>query len=286
MSATSRVLETGSNQITQKFSTSHKALDLVKQKSQLDNIISHSDGKVIFCQTGHKNNKRASGNASYGNCVKIDHGNGYTTLYAHLNSVSVKLGSTVKQGQVIGSMGNTGRSFGAHLHFEVRKNNVHVDPTPYLNADLPKAVAVKEPDVKYRAYAGKWYGEVTNYNEKNASGYAGVQAKNMTALSAYTTAGNLLYRVHLLGKGWLPWVDASNIKDSKNGYAGVKGKKIDAVQMKLEGIEGYEVKYRVSPAKNKNWYGWCLGTKDATGDGYAGVFGNPIDCIQIDIVKK
>ena len=286
MSATSRVLETGSNQITQKFSTSHKALDLVKQKSQLDNIISHSDGKVIFCQTGHKNNKRASGNASYGNCVKIDHGNGYTTLYAHLNSVSVKLGSTVKQGQVIGSMGNTGRSFGAHLHFEVRKNNVHVDPTPYLNADLPKAVAVKEPDVKYRAYAGKWYGEVTNYNEKNASGYAGVQAKNMTALSAYTTAGNLLYRVHLLGKGWLPWVDDSNIKDAKNGYAGVKGKKIDAVQMKLEGIEGYEVKYRVSPAKNKNWYGWCLGTKDSTGDGYAGVFGNPIDCIQIDIVKK
>ena len=63
-------------------------------------------------------------------------------------------------------------------------------------------------------------------------------------------------------------------------------KKIDAVQMKLEGVEGYDVKYRVSPAKNKNWYGWCLGTKDATGDGYAGVFGNPIDCIQIDIVKK
>ena len=289
MSKTSRVLETGSNQITQKFSTGHKALDLVKYRSQLDNIIAHSAGKVIFCQTGQKNNKGAKGDASYGNCVKIDHGNGYSTLYAHLDSVTVKYGDAVKQGQVIGRMGNTGNSYGAHLHWEVRKNNVHIDPTPFLNADLPKPEVIEEPHAKYSVYSRKWWGEVTDCNDKNASGYAGVQGQNMTALAARSTKGTLTYKVHIIdGKNsrWLPWVSDCNKNDAKRGYAGIKGKKIDAVQMKLEGAEGYQVKYRVSPAKSKNWYGWCLGTTDATGDGYAGVFGNPIDCIQIDIVKK
>lgn len=286
MSTTSRVLETGNNQITTKFSTSHKALDIVKYKSQLDNIIAHSAGKIIFCQTGQSNNTKATGNASYGNCIKIDHGNGYSTLYAHLASVTVKLGDTVKQGQVIGRMGNTGRSYGAHLHWEVRKNNVHIDPTPYLNADLPKLEVSEEPHVKYCAYTTKWWGEITDYNEKDTSGYAGVQGKNMTALTAYSTKGTLSYRVHLLNGGWLAWISDSDKNNAKRGYAGIKGKKIDAIQMKLEGADGYEVKYRVSPAKNKNWYGWCKGLTDGTGDGYAGVFGNPIDCIQIDIVKK
>lgn len=289
MSATSRVLQTGDNQITQKYSNSHKAVDIVKYKSQLDNIIAHSAGKVVFCQTGMKNDTKSTGTAGYGNCVKLDHGNGYVTLYAHLDSIAVKLGDTVKQGQVIGRMGNTGRSFGAHLHLEIRKNNVHIDPTPYLNLDLPKPEVVVEPDVKYSAYTYKWWSEVTNCNDKNANGYAGVQAKNMTALTAYSTKGTLSYRVHIMdGKKsrWLPWISDSNKNNAKTGYAGIKGKKIDAVQMKLDGVDGYEVKYRVSPAKNKNWYGWCTGLKDSTGDGYAGVFGNPVDCIQIDIVKK
>lgn len=287
MSTTSRILLTGDNQITQKFTSSHKAVDIVKYKSQLDDIIAHSDGKVVFCQTGQKNNKGSKGNASYGNCVKLDHGSGYTTLYAHLDSIEVKLGDTVKKGQKIGRMGNTGNSYGAHLHWEVRFNNKHIDPTPYLNADLP--LVTEEPHVKYSAYTNKWWGEITDYNEKNTNGYAGVQGKNMTALTAYSTQGTLSYRAHLKGKPanqWLAWISDSDKNNAKTGYAGVKGKAIDAIQMKLEGVEGYEVKYRVSPAKSKGWYGWCTGLKDATGDGYAGVMGNPIDCIQIDIVKK
>ena len=59
-------------------------------------VIAHTAGKVVFCQTGHKNNKGAKGNASYGNCVKIDHGHGYSTLYAHLATVTVKNGENAR----------------------------------------------------------------------------------------------------------------------------------------------------------------------------------------------
>ena len=271
----SRVLKTGENQITTKFSAGHKAVDVVKYKSQLDTIIAHSDGKVVFCQTGHKNNKLAAGNASYGNCVKIDHGNGYSTLYAHLALVYVKLGQTVKKGQEIGTMGNTGRSFGAHLHFEVRLNNTRIDPTPFLEEDL------QQHNVTYKVYTNKWLTPVTNCNDKDSNGYAGVVNKRMTALQAVPNIGTLRYRVHLLDENrWLPWVE--NDAD----YAGNKGEAIDAVQMHLLGADDYEVQYRVSAAQNARWYGWCTGLSDKTGDGYAGVFGKAIDCIQIKIVKK
>jgi len=271
----SRVLKTGVNQITTKFSAGHKAVDLVKYKSQLDTIVAHSDGTVVFCQTGKKNNKLAVGNASYGNCVKIDHGNGYSTLYAHLALVYVKNGQKVKKGQEIGTMGNTGRSFGAHLHFEVRQNNNRVDPTPYLEADLPTVV----PSVTYRAYTTKWLPKITDYNQQNTSGYAGVRSKNMTALQAVPSVGILRYRVHLLKeKRWLPWVE--NDAD----YAGNKGETIDAVQMQLIGADGYEIRYRAS--SKKGWHGWCEGLTDKTGDGYAGVFGKAIDRIQMAIVRK
>ncbi|MBQ7038219.1 MAG: M23 family metallopeptidase [Clostridia bacterium] len=271
----SRILKSGNNQITTKYSIGHKAVDLVKYRSQLDTIVAHSDGTVTFCQTGKKNNKLAVGNASYGNCVKIDHGNGYATLYAHLALVYVKNGQKVKKGQEIGTMGNTGRSFGAHLHFEVRQNDSRIDPTPYLEADLPTVV----PSVTYRAYTTKWLPKITDYNQQNTSGYAGVRSKNMTALQAVPSVGILRYRVHLLKeKRWLPWVE--NDAD----YAGNKGEQIDAVQMQLIDAEGYEIRYRVS--SKKGWHGWCEGLTDKTGDGYAGVFGKAVDRIQMAIVRK
>lgn len=61
---------------------------------------------------------------SWGNYVKIDHGNGYKTLYAHMSSFAVQLGDTVTQGQVIGYVGNTGNSYGNHCHFEMTYNDV------------------------------------------------------------------------------------------------------------------------------------------------------------------
>lgn len=72
--------------------------------------------------------------SGWGNYVKIDHGNGLETLYAHMErgSIPVSVGDTVSQGQTIGTMGQTGSATGVHLHFEVYVNGVQVDPAPYL----------------------------------------------------------------------------------------------------------------------------------------------------------
>jgi len=68
----------------------------------------------------------------YGNYTCIDHGGGISTCYAHQSVFGTSLGASVQQGQVIGYVGNTGHSFGAHLHFEVRIDGVAVDPLGYL----------------------------------------------------------------------------------------------------------------------------------------------------------
>ena len=72
----------------------------------------------------------ASYYGTYGNTIKLNHGDGYSTLYAHLSQFNVTVGQQVSQGQVIGYVGNTGYSTGSHLHFEIRYNN---DRQPILN---------------------------------------------------------------------------------------------------------------------------------------------------------
>ena len=72
----------------------------------------------------------------YGKHIRIDHGFGYLTLYAHLNSYNVKRGQNVKKGDIIGFVGNTGRSKGVHLHYEVHKNGKKVNPVNYFYSNL------------------------------------------------------------------------------------------------------------------------------------------------------
>ena len=129
----------GNNGITQKYSLKHRGVDIGWHNKEEDNIITaHSKGKVVAVVKSY--NKTDKTGSSYGNYVKIKHDNGYYTLYAHLKygSVCVAVGQTVIKGQQIGIMGATGRATGRHLHFEVRnKKDVRIDPTSYINGDLP-----------------------------------------------------------------------------------------------------------------------------------------------------
>lgn len=88
------------------------------------NAVAADTGTVIEAATGW--------NGGYGNVVKIRHDNGLVTVYAHLQSVKVYSGQRVSRGQVIGLIGNSGYSFGPHLHFEVIKNGVKVNPLNYV----------------------------------------------------------------------------------------------------------------------------------------------------------
>ncbi len=99
----------------------------------------HHDGIDIGSGTGSPIYAAGAGkvilagwNGGYGKCIIISHGNGFKTVYGHLSAINVKEGDWVKKGQTIGKMGNTGTSTSSHLHFEVRINDVAVEPTQFL----------------------------------------------------------------------------------------------------------------------------------------------------------
>ncbi len=98
----------------------HTGIDIPAPKGSA--ILAAADGVVTMSGV----------NGGFGNCIKIDHGGGILTLYGHCDELLVKVGEKVKKGDLIARVGTTGRSTGYHLHFEVRKNNRHVDPIPYL----------------------------------------------------------------------------------------------------------------------------------------------------------
>ena len=74
----------------------------------------------------------AENNGSYGNLVKIDHGNGVETWYAHCSKIYTKVGAQVKAGDVIAAVGSTGNSTGPHLHLEIRIDGTAINPQKYL----------------------------------------------------------------------------------------------------------------------------------------------------------
>ena len=140
-----RVIEGGVCELTQEYKPGiHNGVDVVGEGYTLAWETAHSDGTVV----GVRNDCNWFESGSYGNYVKIKHDNGYYTLYGHIayGTVKVNVGDRVSRGQVIGYLGNTGESYGAHLHWEVRnKEDVRIDPTPYLDADLPKEVELPQP---------------------------------------------------------------------------------------------------------------------------------------------
>lgn len=179
MSRNARVLQSGVCEVTQEYKGStHAGIDIVKKGYMLDNIVAHSDGTVVEVISNCNINTSGDGryNSPYrdsnnpGNMVKIDHGNGYMTRYLHLtyNTINVSVGQRISKGQVLGYMGNTGYSFGGHLHFEVWKDGNRIDPTEYLEKDLYNATLTEAKkaidEIAYDVIEGK-YG---NYPERKA----------------------------------------------------------------------------------------------------------------------
>lgn len=101
-------------------------------------IYATGDGKVT------RADRKSRG---FGNHVRIDHGYGYTTLYAHMNKMNVKVGQNVKRGDVIGYVGNTGKSKGPHCHYEVHKNGNPINPVNFYFNDLTPEQYAKMVDL-------------------------------------------------------------------------------------------------------------------------------------------
>ncbi|KKQ31443.1 MAG: Peptidase M23 family protein [Candidatus Shapirobacteria bacterium GW2011_GWE1_38_10] len=112
-----------SGTITQRSSWYHRAVDIANRGNPA--IVAAATGTVVTAGWN---------GGGYGNYVVIDHGNGQSTLYAHMsnNSIVVKAGDKVSQGQKIGTMGSTGRSTGTHLHFEIVAGGAKLDPLKML----------------------------------------------------------------------------------------------------------------------------------------------------------
>lgn len=110
-----------SGYITQGYKRLHPALDIARAVGTP--VKAADSGYVVVAGWS---------NQGYGKYIVINHGNGFQTLYAHLDQIYVSVGDVVGQGAVIGAMGNTGRSTGPHLHFEIHKNGVKLNPQSFL----------------------------------------------------------------------------------------------------------------------------------------------------------
>ena len=277
MSRKCRVIEGGYCEITQEYKPGiHNGIDIVGPGYTLAWEVAHSDGIVVATR------KDCNGfeNGSYGNYVKIRHDNGYYTLYAHgaYNTVQVSVGQRVKRGQRLMYMGNTGYSFGGHLHWEVRNpSDTRIDPTPYLDTDLPNGGGSRQVNVYYKVRTQKhgWLPEV-----KNLEDYAGWEGSPITAVAVRVDKGSVWYQAHIKGSGWLPKVTGYDINDFYNGYAG-DGRVIDCVRIYYNtpsDIRPYKrAKYRI------NNYPYQYDDETTRGqDGYAGEYG--VDAKELRII--
>ncbi|MBX7237072.1 MAG: LysM peptidoglycan-binding domain-containing M23 family metallopeptidase [Caldilineales bacterium] len=108
--------------LTQKYWGGHRAVDI---GAWLGSPVAASDSGFVVYAGWDK--------TGYGNLIVVDHGNGYTSYYAHLSKIFVRVGESVARGQRIGSVGSTGHSTGPHLHFEIRYRGVQQNPFSYLH---------------------------------------------------------------------------------------------------------------------------------------------------------
>ena len=146
----------------------------------------------------------------------------------------------------------------------------------------------EKPTLTYRSYYdGKWGEEILGL-----SGFSGAHKQAISAIAMKVSEGSLKYRVHMRGSRWLPWVDGSDydINDDIKGYAGIKDRVIDCVQIEYTGPNDYKACYKVRPQGSGRFYDFQFNTETGKAkegyyqDGYAGFYGYAIDGIQITLV--
>lgn len=145
----------------------HPKLGIVRPHNGVD-YTSSPDNTIVAAAAGRVVTARTSMPDGYGRMVAIEHnldGKIYTTVYAHLQTVSVKVGQVVKQGQRIGVKGDTGLSAGVHLHFEIRIGTYglrrYVDPLPYIYDKETERIQVMLNKVGIIQRADGYYGDRT-----------------------------------------------------------------------------------------------------------------------------
>lgn len=162
------------------------------------------------------------------------------------------------------------------------KGNIVYTPSTSTTTSVAQTI-----NVYYRIYTdGRWLPEVTNYNDTDGNGYAGIENKTVRGIAIKVDKGQLKYRVHVKGGGWLGWISDYDIDNWKTGCAGNKTIDIDAIQIDFSGVSGYTARYRVSTISTKSYLDWIEGYNTSNSMGYAGIFGRAIDKIQIEIIKK
>ena len=120
-----------------RWGTTHKGIDIGDAGIMGASVCASKSGTVTYvynsCTHNYAKTSSCGCGGGYGNYIIIQHDGTYSTLYGHLTSASVSVGDYVQQGQVIGTVGSTGWSTGAHLHFEVRVNGKQQDPLDYVS---------------------------------------------------------------------------------------------------------------------------------------------------------
>ena len=220
-----------------------------------------------FCETIKKSNYRAGVYANlnwFNNCLDYDELKRKYSIWLAQYNPENELSCDIWQNSSSGRVSGYGKNIDTNIIF---------------NENVFENVKVEKPTLTYRVYAdGKWYNEV-----KGLSNIAGRKKQAISGVAVKVSAGKLCYRVHLLNGDWLPWVSGYDIKDDINGYAGIKGKVIDGLQVEFEGVGDYKATYRVRK-QGAGFFDWQYNTeKDSEQDGYAGLLGTKIDGVQITL---
>lgn len=249
-----KILKKRQCEINQYYSNNHQAIDVVGKNYTLDYIIAHSAGKITEIQDGLGNMKGSIGNISYGNYIKIEHQNGYQTLYAHLeNGINFKKNQYVEEGQTIGNMGDSGNAYGKHLHFEAWKNNKRINPLEYINKSFINAEDPINTTIKYKI------GDTVEINGVYISSSSKEKLRPLITRGKITKIITDAKNPYLLEDGKIGWVNDNVIisKADNNRYLSNKTYKGTSIVDALNEINidsSYQYRSELAKLNNINDY--------------------------------